>query len=227
MRRRVVITGMGAITPLGNSVEELYQSQPEGRSGWGPITLFDPRRFPTQFAAQVKNFELGQYVKDPERWQNSGANSRFAAAAAQQALADAGLLDDAGVDRTRFGVYLGSGEGIQDFQHLISLIAQSYQRDQRAVDTAAFARGGLQDFHPGREFEQEPHTTPAHLAAYVDLQGPNYNCLTACAASSQAIGEATELIRHGDADLMLAGGAHSMIHPFGPTRFNRLTALSP
>src|SRR5437588_10750829 len=110
MRRRVVITGMGAITPLGNSVAELFQAQVEGRSGVGPITLFNARRFPTQFAAEVKDFELSQYVREPERWENSGANSRFAAAAAQQALADAELVENANVDRTRFGVYLGSGE---------------------------------------------------------------------------------------------------------------------
>ncbi|MBV9122105.1 MAG: beta-ketoacyl-[acyl-carrier-protein] synthase family protein, partial [Planctomycetes bacterium] len=78
----------------------------------------------------------------------------------------------------------------------------------------------------GREAEQELHTTTGHLAMYFDLEGPNFNCLTACAASSQAIGEATELIRHGDAEVMLSGGAHSMIHPFGVTGFNRLTALS-
>jgi 3-oxoacyl-[acyl-carrier-protein] synthase II len=226
MRRRVVITGMGVITPLGHSVDELFQAQVEGKSGVGPITLFNARTFPTRFAAQVKDFDLGKYVREPQRWADSGANSRFAAGAAQQALADAGLLDDARVDRTRFGVYLGSGEGIQDFHHLISLVAQTYRPDRRAVDTAAFARGGLREFHPGREFEQELHTTPAHLASYFDLEGPNYNCLTACAASSQAVGEATELIRHGDADLMLSGGAHSMIHPFGVSGFNLLTALS-
>ncbi len=226
MRRRVVITGMGAITPLGNSVEELFQAQLEGRSGVSPITLFDARRFPTQFAAQVKDFDLGRYVRDPQRWENSGPNSRFAAAAAQQALADAGLVDDTQVDRTRCGVYLGSGEGIQDFHHLVSLVAQTYRPDKRTVDAAAFARGGLQEFHAGREFEQEPHTTPAHLAAYFDLQGPNYNCLTACAASSQAVGEATEVIRHADAEVMLAGGAHSMVHPLGVSGFNLLTALS-
>jgi 3-oxoacyl-[acyl-carrier-protein] synthase II len=226
MRRRVVITGMGAITPLGHSVEELFQAHVEGRSGVGPITLFNARRFPTRFAAQVKNFDLGKYVNEPQRWADSGANSRFAAAAAQQALADAGLLDDGKVDRMRFGVYLGSGEGIQDFHHLVSLVAQTYEPERRDVDTAAFARGGLREFHPGREFEQELHTTPAHLASYFNLQGPNFNCLTACAASSQAIGEATELIRHGDTDVMLSGGAHSMIHPFGVSGFNLLTALS-
>jgi 3-oxoacyl-[acyl-carrier-protein] synthase II len=225
-RRRVVITGMGAITPLGHSAGEMFAAQLEGRSGVGPITLFNARRFPTQFAAQVKDFDLGRYVPDPQRWENSGANSKFALAAAQQALTDAGLLEASRVDRTRFGVYLGSGEGIQDFHHLVSLVAQTYHPERRGVDTAAFARGGLRHFHAGREFEQEPHTTPAHVAAYFDLQGPNYNCLTACAASSQAVGEATELIRHGHADLMLSGGAHSMIHPFGLTGFNLLTALS-
>src|SRR5262249_13132478 len=133
---------------------------------------------------------------------------------------------DGRVERTRFGVYLGSGEGIQDFHNMVYLIAQSYRPERRAVDDAAFARGALEAFHAGRESEQELHTTPAHLAAHFGLEGPNFNCLPACAASSQAVGEATELIRHGDADLMLAGGAHSMIHPFGVTGFNLLTALS-
>lgn len=226
MRRRVVITGMGVITPLGQAVDELFTSQIEGRSGVGPITLFDASRFPTKFASEVKNFDLARHVRNPDRWANAGANSRFAAAAASQALADANLLEGGGVDRTRFGVYLGSGEGVQDFHQLIWLIGQHYYPERREVDAVGFATQGLRSFHPGKEFEQEPHTTPAHLAAAFDLQGPNYNCLTACAASSQAIGEAAELIRHGDADLMLSGGSHSMIHPFGVTGFNRLTALS-
>ncbi|HVS34480.1 MAG TPA: beta-ketoacyl-[acyl-carrier-protein] synthase family protein, partial [Gemmataceae bacterium] len=228
MRRRVVITGMGAITPLGHSVDAMFTAQLEGRSGVGPIQRFDARRFPTQFAAQVKDFDLGRFVADPGRWKHSGVNSQFAAAAARQALEHAGLLhpDDARVDRTRFGVYLGSGEGIQDFHTLMSLIAKSYLAEERRVDDAAFARAGLQYFQPGPEAEQELHTTPGHLAAYFGLLGPNYNCLTACAASSQAIGEATEMIRRDDADLMMAGGAHSMIHPIGVTGFNRLTALS-
>jgi 3-oxoacyl-[acyl-carrier-protein] synthase II len=226
MRRRVVITGMGAITPLGHSVAELYRNQLEGRSGVAPTTLFNARRFPTRIAGEVKDFDLGKYIKDPSRWKDSGGNSQFAAAAAQQALTDADLIDNAKVDRNRIGVYLGSGEGIQDFHNLVSLIAANYQPERRLVDTAAFCRGAIERFHPGREAEQELHTTPGHLATHFDLRGPNYNCLTACAASSQAIGEATELIRHGDADVMLSGGSHSMIHPFGVTGFNLLTALS-
>jgi 3-oxoacyl-[acyl-carrier-protein] synthase II len=226
MRRRAVITGMGAITPLGHSVADLYQAQLEGKSGVGPIALFDASKFPTQFAAQVKNFDLGGYLRDPQRWDNSGVNTRFALAAAHQALRDAGLLDRSAVDPSRCGVYLGAGEGIQDFYNLIPLIAASYQPQTNGLDAPRFCRGGLSEFHPDREFEQELHTTGGHVATYFGLEGPNYNCLTACAASSQAIGEAAELIRQGEADIMLSGGSHSMIHPLGVTGFNRLTALS-
>lgn len=226
MRRRVVITGMGAVTPIGHSVQSMMDAQLAGTSGIGPISHFDARRFPTTFAAQVKDFDLSRYVEKPDRWQHSGLNSRFAAAAAREALAQAGLLHDTTVDKTRFGVYLGSGEGVQDFHNLIYQLAQAYHPEKREIDLPAFERGTLQAFHPGREAEQELHMTAAHLAAHYGLEGPNFNCLTACAASSQAIGEATDLIRQGEADLMLAGGAHSMIHPFGVTGFNLLTALS-
>jgi 3-oxoacyl-[acyl-carrier-protein] synthase II len=224
--RRVVITGMGAVTPLGNSVAKLYRAACAGANGVGPITRFDARRFPTQFAAEVRDFDLGQYLPNSDRWDVCGQNTRFALAAAKQALEDAGLLDGGKVDRTRFGIYLGSGEGVHDFPHLVTALRHAYSPDTRRVDAGTFFRLGLRDFNPERERELEMHTTPAHLADAFALEGPNYNCLTACAASSQAIGEATELIRCGDADLMLSGGAHSMIHPLGVTGFNLLTALS-
>ena len=228
MRKRVVITGMGAITPLGHSVAEMFAALVEGRNGVAPIRHFDARRFPTTFAAEVKDFDLGRWVTEPQRWQNCGVNSTYALAAARQALEDAGLLEDQhpGVDRTRCGVYLGAGEGIQDFHNLTSLIAGAYRSQERIVDASVFLTNGLRRFNPEQEAEQELHTTSAHVAREFLLEGPNYNCLTACAASSQAIGEATEMLRHGDADLMLAGGSHSMIHPLGVTGFNRLTALS-
>lgn len=225
-QRRVVITGMGAVTPLGHSVDALYRAACEGRSGVKPMRNFDASRFPTGFAAEVRDFELRQFLPNGEKWDHCGVNTRFALAAAKQALEDANLLAPSGVDRTRCGVYLGSGEGIHDFPNLIMAIAQSYRPEKRGLDPGAFFRHGLEHFHPPSERELEMHTPPAHLAEEFDLQGPNFNCLTACAASSQAVGEATSMLRLGDADVMLAGGSHSMIHPMGVTGFNRLTALS-
>src|SRR6516164_2763507 len=164
MKRRVVITGMGVVTPLGHSVDELFQSQIEGRSGVAPIKGFNARRFPTTFAAEVKNFDLKRFVPDCKRWESSGVNSRFSAAASQMALADADLLGLGGVDPTRFGVYLGCGEGIQDFVGLVSLVAQNYPAGQRKVDDKGFTAGALKQLHGASEAEQEMHTTTGHLA---------------------------------------------------------------
>lgn len=217
---------MGAVTPLGNSVKDLYENQLAGKSGVDFIKNFDASTFPTKFAAELKDFDLARYVTDPSRWRHAGPNARFAAAAAAQALRDANLLESTTVDRTRFGVYLGSGEGVQDFPRMARFISASFQKEGYRVDPSTFIKLGTTQFDPQDEYEQEMHTTPGHLAEHFDLEGPNYNCLTACAASSQAIGEALELIRVGDADLMVSGGSHSMIHPFGVTGFNLLTALS-
>ena len=106
----------------------------------------------------------------------------------------------------------------------MNMIAQAQQNGE--VDLAKFTQYGLENLHPQTELEQEPNMPAGHLAGLFNAQGPNLNCLTACAASSQAIGEATEIIRRGDAEVMLSGGAHTMIHPFGVTGFNLLTALS-
>jgi 3-oxoacyl-[acyl-carrier-protein] synthase II len=94
------------------------------------------------------------------------------------------------------------------------------------LDVARLVKAGLETLNPTMELEQEPNMPAGHLAAMFNAQGPNANCLTACAASSQAVGEATQIILRGDADVMLSGGTHSMIHPFGVTGFNLLTALS-
>jgi 3-oxoacyl-[acyl-carrier-protein] synthase II len=217
---------MGAITPLGLSVDRLFKNACEGRSGVAPIRHFDATTFPTKFAAEVRDFDLSQHVPHAERFVDCGLNTRFALAAARQAMTNSGLLDNNNVDRTRFGIYLGSGEGMHDFPNLISAIGASHPGGQKATDCGIFFNHAKAHFHPRRESELELHMPPAHLAREYDLQGPNYNCLTACAASSQAIGEATALIRDGEADLMLSGGSHSMIHPMGVTGFNLLTALS-
>jgi 3-oxoacyl-[acyl-carrier-protein] synthase II len=223
MRRRVVVTGLGAITPVGNDVATIWELLKSGQSGIDYITHFDASGFPTRFAAEVKEFNLGDYVENPERFEYAGRNIRFAIGAAMQAVQDAGIEDDR-FDPTRFGIYLGAGEGQQDFYLFMRLIANA-QRDGE-FDMEKFTREGLALMNPREEIEQEPNMPSGHLASLFNAQGPNLNCLTACAASSQAIGEAAEIIRQGEADLMLSGGAHSMIHPFGVTGFNLLTALS-
>src|SRR5712691_625595 len=224
MKRRVVVTGVGCITPVGNSVPEMWKALQESTSGIGPITYFDASNFPTKFASQVKNFRLGDYVPNPQRYEHCGRNILFAIGAATQAMKDSGL-EERDIDPTRFGVYLGAGEGQQDFSTFMGMIAQSKTADGE-LNLETFTRLSLERLHGQQELEQEPNMTAGHLSALFNAQGPNLNCLTACAASSQALGEATELIRRGDADLMLSGGAHSMIHPFGVTGFNLLTALS-
>jgi len=219
----VVITGTGVICPLGKTVEALWSALQEGRSGVGPITLFDASKFPTRIAAEVKDFHPGQYVDDASPFRYSGRNTQFAVGASVQAVADSGLMDS-DPDPSRVGVYLGSGEGQHDFLNFVNLIRDAWTGDE--VLTGQFTGRGVNLLHPLLELEQEPNMTAAHLARLFNAQGPNANCLTACAASSQAIGEAVEIIRRGDADAVISGGAHSMIHPFGVTGFNLLTALS-
>jgi len=224
MKRRVVITGIGSVTPLGLTLEETWQGLLAGKSGIGPIRLFDASTFPTTFAAQVPDFDLKPYVKDPAPYAKVGRNVRFAMAAARMAFEDAGLAAK-DVDRDRFGIYMGSGEGIVDFDTLVASIARGTQEDGR-VNIVPFAEFGLRVYDGLRELEQEPNMPANHLAAEYGLAGPTYSCLTACAASTQAVGEAMDLLRTGRVDRMLAGGTHSMIHPLGVTGFNLLTAIS-
>jgi 3-oxoacyl-[acyl-carrier-protein] synthase II len=222
-RRRVVVTGIGVITPVGKDVESMWKVLREGGSGIGRITHFDASNFPTKIAAEVKDYDIKNYVKDPGRFSASGRNILFAIGAATEAVRASGIME-ASLDPSRFGVYLGAGEGQQDFPVFMRLVSESLR--DGAIDLEKFTQSGLKHLNPQFEMEQEPNMPAAHLAALFNAQGPNLNCLTACAASSQAIGEATEIIRRGDADVMLSGGAHSMIHAFGVTGFNLLTALS-
>jgi 3-oxoacyl-[acyl-carrier-protein] synthase II len=223
-RRRVVITGMGCVTPLGVRVEALWKNLVAGASGVGLTTIFDASKFPTKIAAEVKGWDLASEGQDPRDWEFCGRHTKFAAGAALQAMTDAGLPQGLPADPTRLGVYLGSGEGQQDFAAFTGAMMAAIEGD--TLDIARFTRIGLETLNPMSEVEQEPNMPAGHLAALFDAQGPNLNCLTACAASSQAIGEAAEIVRRGEADVMLSGGTHSMIHPFGVTGFNLLTALS-
>lgn len=223
MRRRVVVTGAGCINPMGHDIETVWQNLLAGRSGVDYITIFDASRFPTRISAEVKNWSVADVGEDPEVWRFRARHSRFAAGAAKQAMRASGLLDKA-IDPVSLGVYLGSGEGGQDFDSFAKMMAAAMDGEQ--LDIARFTRAGMESLHPMTELEQEPNMPAGHLAGMFNAQGPNANCLTACAASSQAIGEATETIRRGDAEVMLTGGTHSMIHPLGVTGFSLLTAIS-
>ena len=223
-RRRVVVTGIGCINPMGNDVETMWRGLKAGQSGVGPLTVFDANGFPARIAAEVKNWDITDTGEDAELWRDRARHTRFAAGAAKEAMGMSGCLDDS-LDPTRVGIYLGSGEGNQDFASFSRMVAAGLV-EGGSLDLSRFAKVGLETLNPMSELEQEPNMPAGYLASMFNAQGPNANCLTACAASSQAIGEATEMIRRGDADLMLAGGAHSMIHPFGVTGFSLLTTLS-
>ena len=222
-RRRVVITGIGCVNPMGADVETVWRRLLNSESGIGFTTLFDASHFPTKISAEVRDWNVAEAGEDPERWKFHGRHTHFAVGAAKQAVAQSGLADGK-FEPERFGVYLGSGEGQQDFHKFTQMMVASMDGDR--FDLAKFTKLGLEILHPVIEQEQEPNMPAGHLAALFGAEGPNLNCLTACAASSQAVGEAVEIIRRGEADIMLSGGTHSMIHPFGVTGFNLLTALS-
>lgn len=141
MRRRVVVTGIGCVTPVGNTVPEFWNSLKEGKNGIGPITHFDATHFPTKFAAEVRDFDFEKEVEDPARFAHAGRNIRFAIGAANQAVTDSGVLDDNGLDPAKFGVYLGAGEGQQDFMLFMQMIAQA-QRDGD-LDLELFTKAGM------------------------------------------------------------------------------------
>ena len=223
MDRRIVVTGVGMVTPLGVGVEENWQRMCKSESGVDYITLFDASHFPTNIAGEIKNFDFKWYYPHNQRVEFTGRNTQFAILAADIAFKDAGL-DSVKIDPRRFGIYLGSGEGKQDFFNFVEIIGKSY--DGTSVSSAKFLELGLEKFHPYMEIEQEPNMAAGHLAEIFGARGPNTNCLTACAASSQSLGEAAEIIRTGKADIMISGGTHSMIHPLGVTGFNLLTAIS-
>jgi 3-oxoacyl-[acyl-carrier-protein] synthase II len=224
MRRRVVVTGIGCVTPLGFQVETMWERLRAGESGVGYTTLFDASNFPTKISAEVRGWDVSEVGEDPAEWKHQGRHTHFAVGAAKKAMADSGILDTR-LDPTRFGIYTGSGEGQQDFNRFTQMMVAGLAGGDK-LDLVRFTRAGMELLDPISELEQEPNMPAGHLASLFNAQGPNINCLTACAASSQAVGEAVEIIRRGEADVMLAGGTHTMIHPFGVTGFNLLTALS-
>ncbi len=229
-QRRVVITGIGWVTPLGIDIESAWKAMLAGQCGVAPTTLFNASTFPTSFSAQVADFDLAAFLgPDAKRHESASRNTRFALAASAQAWKQAGLDFAPLIDRTRVGVYLGGGEGPLNFfafadAALAGCLSQAGQCQK--LDTVRWANRALSVLDPVNELEQDPNLAGGHIAVQFRAEGPNINTLTACAASTQAIGEATRIIQYGDADVMISGGTHSMIHPLGVTGFSRLTALS-
>jgi len=222
---RVVITGMGWITPMGHDIESVWSRLLAGDSGIARTSIFDARTFPTTISAEVKGFKLAEHITDLATHGMAGRNTQFALAACQQAW-KAARLNAESLDLDRVGIYLGAGEGELDLDAYTTAGLTAWNADANEIDTVKWAQIAMERMSTVREYEQEPNMPLSHLALLTGARGPAFNCLTACAASTQAIGEAAMIIRRGDADVMIGGGAHSMIHPFGVTGFNRLTALS-
>ena len=209
MKRRTVVTGLGVITPLGNSVDELWTALLDGKSGVGPVTRFDTADYSTKIAGEVKDFDASVYVEKKELRRMDLAE-QYAIAATEQALKDS-ELDLTAVDLDRCGVVIGSG---------IGGIATFEQQHERLL------RGG-----PGKV---SPFFIPMMIidmcAGLVSMRcgfrGPNYATVSACASSAHAIADASRIIQRGDADVMIAGGAEATITPVAMAGFCQAKAMS-
>ncbi len=206
---RVVVTGMGAITPIGNDVESFWNGLKEKKLGFGPITYFDTTDYKAKLAAEVKDFDPKQYM-DPKAARRMEVFSQYAVAAASQALKDAGI-DMEKEDPYRVGVCVSSGIGS------LQAVEREYKK--------------LLEKGPGRV---NPLLVPlmisnmaaGNVSIQFGLKGKSINVVTACATGTHSIGEAMRSIQHGEADVMVAGGTESSITPTGVAGFTALTALS-
>jgi 3-oxoacyl-[acyl-carrier-protein] synthase II len=209
-KRRVVVTGMGAITPVGLNVQEYWQSLLAGKSGAGPITYFDASDYDTKFACQVKGFDAMKHM-DRKLAQRTDLFTQFALVAAEMALGDSGLNVEK-VDRERVGVVVGSGIGGM----------WTYHRQQETV----LKSGGPHQISPFFIPMMISDIAPGRISMRYGFKGPNYATTSACATSSHAIGDAYILIQRGDADVMITGGAEAAICPMGIGGFNAMRAIS-
>lgn len=208
-RRRVVVTGLGAITPIGNNVEEFWQGIHEEKTGFAPISYFNTAEYRCKLAAEVKNFDPTQYM-DKKAARRMEQFCQFAVAAAGEAIRDAGL-DMEQEDAYRVGCSIGSGTG-------------SLQAIEREYDR-------LKEKGPGRVSPMFVPLMISNMAAgnvgiAYGLKGKSLNVVTACATGTHSIGEAFRSIQYGEADVMIAGGTESAITPIGIAGFSALTALS-
>ncbi|MDB4083266.1 beta-ketoacyl-ACP synthase II [Vicingaceae bacterium] len=208
--KRVVVTGLGAITPIGNTVEEYWNALLDGRSGAAPITQFDASLFKTQFACEVKNYDPNDFF-DRKEARKLDLFAQYAMIAADQAIADSGL-DMNAVDKDRFGVIWGAGiGGLKTFQD----------------EAVAFGAGdGTPRFNPFFIPKMIADIAPGHISIKHGLRGPNFTTVSACASSTNAIIDAVTYIRLGKMNLCVAGGSEAAVTEAGIGGFNALQALS-
>jgi 3-oxoacyl-[acyl-carrier-protein] synthase II len=210
LQRRVVVTGMGVITPIGLTVEEYWNNLLAGKSGAGPITYFDASAYDTKFACEVKGFDPLKYM-DRKLAQRCDPFTQYALAAAEMAIQDSGLNLEK-EDRERIGVIVGSGIGGM----------WTYHRQQETL----WQSNGPHRISPFFIPMMIPDIAPGRISMRYGLKGPNYATTSACATSSHSIGDAFILIQRGDADVMITGGAEAAITPMGIGGFNAMKALS-
>jgi 3-oxoacyl-[acyl-carrier-protein] synthase II len=208
--KRVVITGMGAMTPIGNSVAEYWEGLLAGKSGATPITLFDASKFKTKFACEVKNFDPGVYL-DRKEARKLDRFSQLAIASSEEAVTDAGLRE-ANPDPDRVGVIWGSGiGGLRTFLD----------------EVTSFAKGdGTPRFNPFFIPKMIADIASGHISMRYGYRGPNYTTVSACASSTNALIDGFNYIRLGMADVILAGGSEAAVNEAGIGGFNAMHALS-
>lgn len=209
MRRRVVVTGMGAVTPIGNDVSSFWNSIKEGKTGFGPISYFDTTDYKCKLAAEVKDFNAADHM-DKKAARRMEPFCQFAVAAAKEAIEDAGL-DMTKEDPYRAGCAVGSGIG--------SL--QAMEREHTRLEEKGPSRVA-----PLLVPLMISNMAAGNVSIACNLKGKSINVVTACATGTNSIGEAFRTIQYGDADIMVAGGTESSITPIGIAGFSSLTALS-
>lgn len=210
MKRRVVVTGMGAITPVGNDVATTWQSLIEGKSGTAPITKFDATKFPVRFAAEVKGFNPLDFMERKEA-KRADQYTQYAIAGARQAMTDARLIERNGMDPDRIGVIIGSGiGGLKSFEEQHDV----YRERGVGKISPFFIPMFIADIAAGI------------VSMMFNAKGPNYATVSACATSAHAIGDAYRTIQYGDADVMITGGAEATVTPMAIGGFANMKALS-
>ena len=209
MKRRVVITGMGIVSPLGIGLDDNWQAICQGKSGIGPITKFDTTEYPAKIAGEVKNFDPDQYI-DKKDLKKMDVFIQYALAAGSMAIKQSGLIiDESNADRV--GVLVGSGlGGLQTIEKYHTLLLQN----------------GPKKVSPFFVPMLIVNLAPGQISIYFGCRGPNSSVVTACATGNHSIGEASRIIQRGDADAMIAGGVESTITPLAVAGFCALKALS-